>query len=422
LNTPLDFKTRLSAFAGVVVRIGLNLQAGQRLLIAEPYELHGVARSAETIVEAIKVEAFNAANTSPGMIEVIWGDPERLRALVGRKNWRGLAQLAATNAHKISDYVRRGDAVLFPLGSQPDLMKDIPSDQAAEARRIGSEYFGPVAQALAHAATNWTAVPAPSAGWADSVYGELKPPLRLPALWDTVLEAMRVPREESCDAQGNAVAASEAALVAWDGHLRALQKKRDDLNARRIISVSYQGEGTDLTLSLPPEHVWCTAAMRTKTGIPFLANLPTEEVFTLPDKNSANGNVRVARPVVVGGTVIDGIELEFKNGRVTRATARSGENFLHRLLETDEGAQRLGEVAIVIPNTTPTFPASKNPAVPETNLRSFRHVLLDENACHHIALGEGYEFCLKSPNADAMNRSLLHLDLPIAGSAIFKSH
>jgi aminopeptidase len=184
--------------------------------------------------------------------------------------------------------------------------------------------------------------------------------------------------------------------------LLALQNRRDKLNSLRLTTLRYAGDGTDFTLTLPPEHVWCTAQLTLHSGVAFVANLPTEEVFTTPHKDSAAGTVRVARPINYGGAMIDGIELEFRQGRVVRASARSGHDLLNRLLDTDDGAVRLGEVALV-PHAT-TLASSG---------RLFHHSLLDENASDHIALGEAYDFCLRSPNPRATNRSLIHVDLSL---------
>jgi aminopeptidase len=402
-----DFPARLDAFAEVIVRVGLNLQPGQRLLIAEPYELQGVSRSAETIVDAIKTAATKSGLAKPEMIEVIWGDPVRLREFAAKEDWKGLARLVAANACRINDYVHAGDALLFLLGGQPDLMRGIASRGVAETRRIGNEYFGPVAQQLTQGATNWTAAPAPSAEWADVICTDLPSQQRLSALWDAVLDATRIPKNEL----------EPNALVAWDKHLRLLNKRRDELNAQRYKSLSYHGEGTDLTVSLPGEHVWATASMQTEAGVPFVANLPTEEVFTLPHRDSAEGIVRVTRPVVFGGALIDGINLEFKNGRVINATAKTGEMLLHRLLGTDPGANRLGEVAIVGDMSSSAIADQGTLSPSWSGSRLFRHVLLDENAGSHVALGEGYGFCLKGPNRDALNRSLIHVDLSITATA-----
>ena len=423
---PSDFATLLRAFAEVMVRVGLNLQRGQRLLIAEPYELQGVARSAEVIVEAVRSAAMEAGCPHPAALEVIWGDGPRLREYAAKGDWRGFTRLAAANAAQMDRAVRAGDALLFLQGSQPGLMDGLPAGRVAELRRIGWEHFGPIAQQLVAGATNWTVAPAPSPAWAHAVYPDLPSEQRLVALWDTVFEAMRIPRWSATSGRaqenppGGRVPPQDGALAAWQTHLLALQNHRDRLNARRLKTLRYLGEGTDLTIALPPEHLWCTAQLTTKSGRPFVANLPTEEVFTLPHRNSATGTVRVSRPIDYGGAVIDGIELEFRHGAVVRATATTNEALLRQLLATDEGATRLGEVAIVglplVGRPSSGTAASAGPTWQNSG-RLFRHTLLDENASNHIALGEAYAFCLRSPDTTALNRSLLHVDLALDAPA-----
>lgn len=381
-----DFESRLRAFAEVVVRVGLNLQRGQRLLIAEPYELQGVARSAEVIVEAV-VRAANAD------VEVIWGDGARLREFALNKDWRGFVQLVSANARRFQSHVQNRDALLFLQSSQPSLLDGVPPVSVAELRRIAWEHFGPVAQQLVQGATNWTAAPAPTPAWAAAAYPDLASDQRLAALWQEVFTATRVNEPSP--------------LAAWQLHLRLLQQECARFNAQRLRTLRYKGEGTDLSVALPPGHVWCTAQLATKSGLPFVANLPTEEIFTAPHRDSAEGTVRVSRSINYSGAVIDGIELEFKRGRVVAATARTGVDLLARLLETDEGAARLGEVAIV-PEQTSLGRAS----------RLFYHPLLDENAHSHVALGEAYSFCQRPPDPRALNRSLVHVDLPFDASVM----
>jgi len=397
------FEARIAACAGVIVRIGLNLQPRQRLLIAEPYELHGVTPEAKPLVDAVIAAAGAVTGDHPNGVEVIRGDQRRLRGFIADRNWRGLSLLAADNARRMNDYVARGDALLFLLGSHPTLTTDLPPDRVAEARRIGNEYFGEISRQLTQGLTNWTAAPAPSRDWADAAYPDFPPDSRMAALWAAVFEALRI----------NSRGSESDALAAWDTHLRKLQKHRDELNARRLGGIRFCDDGTDLSVTLPAEHVWCTACMRSKAGVPFVANLPTEEIFTLPHKDSAQGILTAGRPVVFGGTIIDGITLEFQNGRVVNAAARHGGVLLRQLLETDEGAARLGEVAILAGESA----AGKSPDPPWSKGRLFHHVLLDENAGNHVALGEGYAFCLKSPNPGALNRSLIHVDVPVAAKA-----
>lgn len=384
---PPDFELRLRTFAEVIVRTGLNLQPGQRLLIAEPYELQGVDRDAKTVVESL-------IKAAAGDVEVIWGDAGRLRQFALNKDWRGFVQLVDGNARRMQEYINKGNALLFLQSSQPRLMDGVPAANVAELRRTGWEYFGPIAQQLVQGATNWTVAPAPIPAWAQAAYPDRSENQRLDALWQDVFTAMRVNEP--------------APLAAWKVHLALLQHRRLELNARKLPTLRYKGEGTDLTVALPPEHTWCTAQLTTRTGLHFVANLPTEEIFTAPHRDSAEGIVRISRPVSYGGSVIDGIELEFKRGRVVAASARTGAELLQRILDTDEGAGRLGEVAIV----------REQSSLARTG-RLFCHPLLDENAHSHVALGEAYGFCLRRPNPAALNRSLVHVDLPLDASVIF---
>lgn len=382
-----DFEPRLQAFAEVIVRVGLNLQRGQRLLIAEPYELQGVARSASVIVDAF-------SKATGGQVEVIWGDGAGLREFALKKDWRGFVRLVSDHAQRMQSYVKNGDALLFLQASQPDLLDGIDSAAVAELRRIAWEHFGPIAQQIVQGATNWTAAPAPTPAWAHAAYADLPSDQRLAALWQEVFTAARVNEPSP--------------VAAWELHLRLLREYCRKLNAQRPQKLCYRGNGTDLTVTLPTGHVWCTAQLVTRSGLHFVANLPTEEIFTAPHRDSAEGTVTVSRPINYSGAVIDGIELEFRRGRVVAASARRGADLLARLLETDEGAARLGEVAIV-PEQTSLGRAN----------RLFHHPLLDENAQSHVAIGEAYRFCQNPYDARALNRSLVHVDLPFDASVIF---
>lgn len=381
-----DFAPRLRALAEVILRVGLNLQRGQRLLIAEPFELQGVDRDAGVLVEAV----IHAAGAGA---EVIWGDGMQLRQFALNKDWRGFVQAVGANARRMQEYITNQDALLFLQSSHPRLLAGVPAAEVTELRRIAWEYYGPIAQQLVQGATNWTIAPAPSPAWADAAYPDLPEDRRFAALWQDVFNALRVNEP--------------APLAAWQIHLAFLQRRRAELNARQLRSLRYKGEGTDLTVALPAEHTWCTAQLTTRTGLHFVANLPTEEVFTAPHRDSAEGLARVSRAVSYSGAVIDGIELGFKRGRVVAARASVGDDLLQRLLDTDEGARRLGEVAVV---PEQTFLARTG--------RLFYHPLLDENAHSHVALGEAYRFCLRRPNATALNRSLVHVDLPLDASLI----
>lgn len=396
---PPDPASRLRTCAEIIVHIGLNLQPGQRLLIAEPYELQGVSPEAGGLVAAVSTAVQAAGCPAP---EVIWADTARLRHSAERADWRGFREMVSDHARRMQEQLSDGGALLFPLSSYPRLMDGVPAENVSEQRRIAWEHFGPVAQRLTHGEGQWTLVPAPSPAWADAAYPERSPDRRLAALEETVLAALRAGSETA------------TSIEAWHGHLGSLQRRRAEMNARRHQQMRYLGAGTDLTVKLPAQHRWCTAQLTTKSGITFVANLPTEEIFTAPDCNSAEGIVRVARPVNYGGTVIDGIELEFRRGAVVRAHARSGAGLLEQLLNTDEGSSRLGEIAVV-----ENHAAKPAPGGWQTSGRLFHHTLLDENAANHIALGESYPFCTRALFASGLNRSLVHVDLPLDAEVTF---
>ncbi len=421
-----DFAPHLRALAEVIVRVGVNLQPGQPLLITEPYELQGIHPEAAPQGEAIRaaVSELEPGRPRPG-IEVITSDPARLRALAEADDLRGYEALVSAHTRRLQQHLARGGAFLFLLGSQPQLMSGLPAERLSRFDRLKWRHFGPIIQRLIRGASQWTLAPAPSAAWAEAAYGDLPAAERLPALWRTVFQAMRIDGSNVGGAlrpdsalSAHKVPPTPDPVEQWHTHFAALAHRRDELNAARHRHIRYVGPGTDLTLDLPRSHAWCTAQLTSRAGVPFVANLPTEEIFTAPHKNSAHGTVRVARPVTHGGTVIDGIKLEFRRGRVICATAASGQDALQHLLATDNGAGRIGEVALV-ENVGGSLPPDsvlsghQAPSTWPTSGRLFHHTLLDENAANHIALGDAYRFCSRAWVPLALNSSQVHLDLPV---------
>jgi len=394
--------------AEVIVRVGLNLQPGQPLLITEPYELQGIHPEAAPLLEAVRTTATGSKVT------VITSDPAGLRALAEADDLRGYEALVSTHTSRMQQHLTRGGAFLFLLGSQPQLLSGLPAERLSRFDRIKWRHLGPIIQRLLRGASQWTLAPAPSSAWADAAYADLPAAERLPALWRTVFEAMRVSPPVGAALRRDSIgvpsrdkpAPTDSIIAAWHTHLATLARRRDELNAARHRGIRYVGPGTDLRLDQPRSHAWCTAQLTSKAGVPFVANLPTEEIFTAPHKNSASGTVRVSRPVTHGGAVIAGIELEFRSGRVVAAQARTGLDALQHLLATDDGAGRVGEVAIV---------SDRNALALDRRL--FHHTLLDENAANHIALGDAYRFCSRALLPLALNSSQVHLDLPLDATA-----
>lgn len=385
-----DFDARLRDYADILVRIGVNLQPGQRLLIADPYDQQGVARSAEVIVEAVRRVAREISDS----IEVIWSPSSRMREMAEGDQRGAFDRLVADNTAKLTYHLESGGAFLFLTGSQPRLMDGVPAAHLAAQHEIAWRHLGPIIQQLIHGASQWCIAPAPSPSWAALTFADLPSEARLDALWKCVFEAVRTSGDGS-------------APVLWQKHLDGLAVQAARLNAARHAGLKFSGPGTDLSLTLPAKHHWCTAAQSSKRGVRHIINLPTEEIFTAPDCRSAEGQVRVSRPICHAGTTIEGIELEFHAGRIVHATSRTNLDLLRELLATDDGALRLGEVALLASELGPAGPAW--PAARTV----FHHPLLDENAANHIALGESYPFCHRGWLKRALNRSLIHVDLPL---------
>jgi aminopeptidase len=380
----------LRVFAEVLVRVGVNLQPGQGLLLTEPFELQGVARGAAELVDAV-IDA--AAAAGGGRVDVIWADERRIVAAAQAWPDAEFDRLLAANARRMHEQVASGGALLFLQGSHPRLMTGVSPERVARVRECCWQHYGPVAAHLVSGAANWTVAPAPTADWAAALgtaggeSGLVEPALE--RLWRTVFAACR--------------ADTPGAIGAWRTHLARMTRWREELNDRGARALRFRGPGTNLVVGLARGHRWCTAALRSRAGVPFVANLPTEEVFTAPDRGTAEGVVRVARPIAYGGAVIDGIELEFHEGEVVRARARAGQELLWRVLKTDGGSARLGEVALIMDRDSPLTRAGT----------WFHHTLLDENSLPHIALGEGYPFSVHDAHEPGLNHSLVHIDLPI---------
>ncbi len=250
-------------------------------------------------------------------------------------------------------------------------------------------------------AINWCVAAAPSAGWSAKVLPRLPKDRREAAMWKLIFATCRV-------GKGDAVAA-------WRKHISELDKRARYLTQKQYGTLVYTGPGTDLRVGLPSGHLWAAGGARAQNGIDFVPNLPTEEIFTLPHRLKVDGVVASTRPVAYGGTTIDGMHLSFKDGRLLRFSARKGEGILAQLIRADEGASRLGEVALV----------SNSSPISRLGL-TFHNALFDENAASHLAFGEAYRFTLKDGEAMSAaqftaaggNHSDVHSDFMVGSGKI----
>jgi aminopeptidase len=390
------FAKQLARLAEVIVRVGLNLQPAQPLLVSDPYDLQGI--HPECVPLATAVERAAGTRTT-----VVTADPGAIRGYLETDDLDGYTALVRRHAERLQRHLAAGGAFLFLPGTAPQLGGGLPPERLARFDRAKWLVLGPLIQRLVRGATQWTLVPAPTTDWARAAGCEVA------ALWETVFAALRVgPALVAGPENGLPTSGSPTAnpLADWHVHLAGLGWQRDQVNAAGHRRLRFVGPGTDLVALIPRTHRWCTAHLTTPRGVAFVANLPAEEIFTAPHKFGVNGRVRIARPVAHGGVTIEGIELEFVRGRVVAAGADTGAEVLEHLLALDAGAAHLGEIALV----------PRKEALPWAG-RAHHHILLDENSAPHIALGDGYRFCSRAWWPLALNRSLLHLDLPLDAEA-----
>ena len=268
-------------------------------------------------------------------------------------------------------------------------------------RRTEGRAAAPLSRLITADAVNWCVVGYATPAWAARVFPELSPDEALSHLWDAIFRTVRLDAPDP--------------LAAWQAHTAELAARTAMLNERQYSALHFTGPGTDLTVGLPFDHRWLGGAAPASNGITNVANLPTEEVFTAPDRARVNGTVRATMPLNLGGNLVEGFSLTFVDGRVVDVQAEKGESLLRALIETDEGAARLGEIALV-PAGSP---------ISQTGIL-FYNTLFDENAASHIALGRAYTNCIAGCEglndadfaARGGNSSVVHVDFMIGSAEI----
>ncbi len=380
------FEQMLQRYAEVIVKVGLNLQPGQRLLIV-------AFIGTEPLVRQITTCAYQA---DARFVDVIWRDQQldllRLQH-APRDSFREFPDWPATAT---LEYLDRGDAILQIFAEAPDLLSGQDPQLVATSSQAMMEKFGPVMGRISRNGTNWLVVPASVEGWAAKVFPHLPPSQQQTQLWEAIFEMCRL----NC----------AGPVSAWQQHVAALQARCDYLNRKRYARLKYTAPGTDLTVGLPDGHVWSGGRLTSGNGITFIPNLPTEEVWTLPHRDRAEGTVRATKPLSYQGMVIEDFSFRLSQGRIIEVTATRGEAFLKNLIANVEGASRLGEVALV-PHSSPI---SRSGVL-------YYNALIDENAASHIALGNAYRFSLQGGEtmssqefaAAGGNESTEHLDFMV---------
>lgn len=388
----------IAKYGELAVKIALNLQPGQRLLIIGPLANGGCSLDAAPLVRSVTESAYRAGAT---YVEAIWGDEALQLARFAHAGRETFGEYSSWLPGALERHVAEGHAVLSIYANDPDLLKNEDPHLVGTVQQAVGRAVRPFRELVSRNATNWAVIAAPSDAWADVVFTDRAKADRTPALWDAIARLVRLDRADP--------------VAAWEEHLAALAARRDTLNRKRYRALRYRGPGTDLTLGLAPGHTWVSGRSTSERGIAFTANLPTEEVFTMPHKDRVDGVVRSTKPLSYGGVLIDRFTMRFEAGRIVETSAAQGAEVLAQLVATDEGAARLGEVALV-PHHSP---------VAQSGIL-FYSTLFDENAASHVAIGAAYRFTVEGGEAMSAdqfaaaggNASVTHVDFMIGSDAL----
>ncbi|MGA2534512.1 MAG: aminopeptidase [Terracidiphilus sp.] len=382
---------KLDLLAAVAVRVGLGLRAGQELLMTASLDAVPLARR-------ITEHAYRAGAS---LVTTLYTDDEA--ALM---RYRFAADASFDHAAKwlydgMGAAFKSGSARLAITGGNPALLSNQDPAKVGRANRAVSQTYRPALELITRHEINWTIVASATPAWAAAMFPEDEPQVALDKLWEAIFRTTRIDREDP--------------VAAWKTHDADLQSRAARLNERRYAALHYRGPGTDFHLGLADGHLWLGGGTTAANGVYCIPNMPTEEVFTTPHKDRADGTITATKPLSHQGTMIEGIQVRFEKGRIVEAHASRGQEVLERLIDTDDGARRLGEVALV-PHSSPIASSGM----------LFLNTLFDENAASHIALGQSYTSCLRDGDtltpeqlaARGANDSLIHVDWMIGSGQL----
>ncbi|HLQ73453.1 MAG TPA: aminopeptidase [Bacillota bacterium] len=376
-------------YAELVVKTGVNLQKGQPLMINSPIECADFTR-------LIAKQAYEAGAKD---VHINWADDELTYLKYKHADEAVLAEFPEWKIDRHESFAKDGAALLSIHATDPDLLKDIDPERVALANKASAEGLKNFRTYVMNDLITWSVISVPTKAWAKKVFPNDEAEEAVNKLWDAILKTVRVDEDDP--------------IAAWDKHNDTLHKAESVLNDKQYESLHFKADGTDLIVGLPKDHIWQGGSAVSEKGITFNPNMPTEEVFCVPHKYDVNGTVSSTKPLNYGGNIIDDFTLTFKDGKVVDFDAKEGKETLKQLLDIDEGARRLGEVALV-PHESP---------ISQSGL-TFYNTLFDENASCHLAFGKAYPTNIKGGadmSDDALdkhgvNDSLTHVDFMI-GSA-----
>ncbi len=382
-----NFEENLKKYANLLIAKGVNIQKGHTLIITIAVEHSHLARlltktaytygAAEVVVDYVDDQIT--------LEKLLHADEDRITSVAD--------YIVAKSDHFLAKNASR----LVVRSADPNVFASVNPDRLAAATRATAIALDAQRTATQANQISWTLAAATSPEWAAMVFPELSTPEeQIDALWNAIFKMNRIYEEDP--------------IKAWDEHQKRLTSKADILNKFQFDALHYIAPGTDLTLGMPKNHVWEAAGSINAQGELFIANMPTEEVFSSPDYRRADGYVTSTKPLSYAGVVIEDMTFTFQNGKIIEVTAKKGEETIKRLIEENDGARSLGEVALV-PHKTPISLSGL----------TFFNTLFDENASNHLAIGQAYAFNIEkgtemtSEELDAagLNRSTTHVDFMI---------
>ena|SRR5947209_915721 len=381
--TTSSFAQRLDKLAEVAVRVGLNLAAGQELVITAPLE-------AVPLVRRITEHAYRSGAT---LVTTLYSDDETALARFRFAPDESFDRAANWLHDGIATAYRNGAARLGITGADPSLLSKQDPAKVGRANVASSKASRPALELITKHSINWSIIACATPAWAKSVFPEDTESAAIEKLWDAIFRTSRIDTPDPVEE--------------WKRHGAALHRRREFMNQKRYSALHFMSPITDLRVGLAEDHLWQGGGSRAQNGIECQPNIPTEEVFTTPHKDRVHGHVTSTKPLSYQGTLIEGIRVKFEGGRVVEAKATNGESVLQQMISTDEGACHLGEVALV-PHSSP---------IASSGLL-FWNTLFDENAASHIALGQSYSTCMINGDTAqrddlfgrGANESLIHVD------------
>lgn len=382
---------KIDKLAEVAVRVGLQLQPGQDLFLTAPAE-------ALPLVRRIAAHAYKAG---ANIVTPFLADEEITLSRYLHAPDASFDHAAGWLYDGIAKGLAANTARLAIVGDNPMLLAGQDPEKVARANKANSNAYRPVIEKITGFDINWNIIAWPGAAWAKLVFPGDEEDIAVAKLADAIFAASRIENDDP--------------VAAWSAHNAALRGRTERLNGLRFSALHYSGPGTDFTLGLADGHEWHGGSSTAKNGITCNPNIPTEEVFTTPHALRAEGIVASTKPLSYQGTLIENMAVRFEAGRIVEARATRGEAVLTKVLDTDEGARRLGEVALV-PHSSP---------ISKSGLLFF-NTLFDENAACHVALGQCYSKCFldgatltpEQIAAQGGNKSNIHIDWMIGSDQI----